>query len=537
MKIKQAMTFVSNNTLSALVLASVVGSAVLPNTAIAAGQKNQRWFDIEVILVSQLNDKAAIKEVFANNVSLPSFKKPVDLLTPYLQPNIAHLKQKLSFCNSSNRHISYHETAPVQSIITLKALNVLAEETEQALALSANNVENPNEQLLATAEPTVTVDIATVDVTATENTAPLNLSRSDELNQLNEPNQLNTVNDLNDLNVLTEQEASLVSQAEQHFSPVDVNYSTTMTKSQLLCQLTSNEYQQLAVDPKQFSYLGFSIDSVPRSISANENLFDPKPYLLNSESLALHDIVKELKRSREFRPLLHLGWRQPVADKRRAIPITLFAGDNLQHHYLEQLSIYQQQKIQATAQEQQLANALAGNVLAGNASTNNQLKNSENTHALTDAEQQLANQQQLLQQIISQLPTITNDTNALINALEQPVSPANIIDNNDLLLNAPAAPLQPWYLQGFMQIYINSNNRLNIIADFSMLNLTLAEQETAKLQPNTNTELQTISFKQHKQVISTETHYFDHPYLGMIVQIRRHKRPEPPVEESENTHQ
>ena len=70
----------------------------------------------------------------------------------------------------------------------------------------------------------------------------------------------------------------------------------------------------------------------------------------------------------------------------------------------------------------------------------------------------------------------------------------------------------------------------NIIADFNMLNLTLAEQETIKRRPNSQLDLQTISFKQHRQVISTETHYFDHPYLGMIVQIRRHDGPKSPVE-------
>ena len=34
---------------------------------------------------------------------------------------------------------------------------------------------------------------------------------------------------------------------------------------------------------------------------------------------------------------------------------------------------------------------------------------------------------------------------------------------------------------------------------------------------------------------SNEIHYFDHPYMGMIVQIRRHKQLEPELEEeSEN---
>jgi hypothetical protein len=31
----------------------------------------------------------------------------------------------------------------------------------------------------------------------------------------------------------------------------------------------------------------------------------------------------------------------------------------------------------------------------------------------------------------------------------------------------------------------------------------------------------TVSFKQNRRVISGEIHYFDHPNIGMIVQIRR----------------
>ena len=32
-------------------------------------------------------------------------------------------------------------------------------------------------------------------------------------------------------------------------------------------------------------------------------------------------------------------------------------------------------------------------------------------------------------------------------------------------------------------------------------------------------------FSQNRRVISKEVHYFDHPYMGMIVKIRRYKVP------------
>ena len=40
-------------------------------------------------------------------------------------------------------------------------------------------------------------------------------------------------------------------------------------------------------------------------------------------------------------------------------------------------------------------------------------------------------------------------------------------------------------------------------------------------QGDENKDVKLINFSQNKRVISGEIHYFDHPYIGMIVQIRR----------------
>ena len=44
------------------------------------------------------------------------------------------------------------------------------------------------------------------------------------------------------------------------------------------------------------------------------------------------------------------------------------------------------------------------------------------------------------------------------------------------------------------------------------------------------TQAKAIRFKQDRRVISGEVHYFDHPYMGMIVQIRPYTKPEPEAE-------
>lgn len=68
---------------------------------------------------------------------------------------------------------------------------------------------------------------------------------------------------------------------------------------------------------------------------------------------------------------------------------------------------------------------------------------------------------------------------------------------------------EKWQLEGFFNIYLRHYLYINTEFDFS-----------EKLE---NGELQSARFAQFKRVISGEVHYFDHPKMGMIVQIRKFK--------------
>ena len=73
----------------------------------------------------------------------------------------------------------------------------------------------------------------------------------------------------------------------------------------------------------------------------------------------------------------------------------------------------------------------------------------------------------------------------------------------DQLQNVPE-----WELDGLMKIYVR--HYLFINADFDISQrLETGDYEKAR-------------FSQFKRVISNEIHYFDHPRMGMIVQIRRY---------------
>ena len=69
---------------------------------------------MEVILFSQLGDKTRLKEQFPENTTLPKYKKIIDLLGPYLNPDITSLKQLLPSCDAPTYKASFLNQAITQ---------------------------------------------------------------------------------------------------------------------------------------------------------------------------------------------------------------------------------------------------------------------------------------------------------------------------------------------------------------------------------------------------------------------------------------
>ncbi len=58
-----------------------------------------------------------------------------------------------------------------------------------------------------------------------------------------------------------------------------------------------------------------------------------------------------------------------------------------------------------------------------------------------------------------------------------------------------------------------------------------AKQRLANKDQEVSGQNKVISFKQDRRVITGEIHYFDHPHIGMVVQIRRFD-PSKPADEA-----
>lgn len=85
----------------------------------------------------------------------------------------------------------------------------------------------------------------------------------------------------------------------------------------------------------------------------------------------------------------------------------------------------------------------------------------------------------------------------------------NLLNAQPELLDAPEKPTVSWELDGLFKVHLR--HYLYITTDFDI---------SRKLESG---EIEAARFSQFRRVISGEIHYFDHPRMGMIVQIRKFK--------------
>ena len=113
--------------------------------------------------------------------------------------------------------------------------------------------------------------------------------------------------------------------------------------TQDICIITHEDFENLLSD-EQLAYVqldGFDVKALPSKIKASGIHIDNSPYLIANESLVLADIKQRLQWSKEFKPLLHFGWRQVGVTRNKAIPLKLFAGKHLDYQYQQALHDYQ----------------------------------------------------------------------------------------------------------------------------------------------------------------------------------------------------
>jgi hypothetical protein len=515
----------------------------LPLTLNAATQKSDdRWFDVEIIIFSHLGDKSQLKESFPDTSVLPKNQRVEDLLHRYLNPDIRGLKQLLPSCDSPQygEHL-IKKTAKLPALFNEKSLVELVftaiEESE--LDLVNRSAEQNNSQFSDSTNYSASTNSATLPTAPIEssstpvfpdnaNTTKVNKTlNNDTLNNETQSNSLDN-NALSAEPELTAEERaknqSFVLAAEAEFQTLKFQY-TPRAEAKLLCRIEHTYFADYQINTPEFDYYGFTVNKVPLLIDGKEEIGNNKTHLLSKESLQLDDVIQDLRYSKDFRPLLHMGWRQVARPEKESIPVKVYAGENFAADHKKKLAHYNEQKNQQIAQTLE---SIGEQSPVGILTVQNQVKSSQEEQAAQEAK---------IKAIIAQLSTVNEDTEALIASIETQNLSLKLSNDNPLLSSPPLAPVQPWFLDGFFNIHLK--HYLFITADFNILDKSLAELATAQLAENVpamgNAELKVakpipakaIRFKQNRRVISGEVHYFDHPYFGMIVQIRPYTMPEP----------
>ena len=519
---------------------------VLPLSANAASEKNKdRWFEIEVILFSQLGDKSQLKENFPESGELPKYRRTNDLLAQYLNPNITSLKQLLPSCESP----TYKPNLASQNakLPTLFAEKSLLEISQIPALLSE----------LSTLNEFDTAESSTLDESNTDNFYDRKTVQESAAESLNVPNtpEINSVfNNTFPAEVPTEISdekraaiQALVFAAEQKFSHIKFQY-TPQPAPRIICRIDEKHFADMKVNDADFDYNGFTVDKMPLLIDAAEDIQSNRTHLLSKDSLKLDDIIKDLRYSKNFRPILHMGWRQVARPKKQSIPVKVYAGDNFSADYQKQLAQYLSNKNQV--EQAQLLNDISvdaiGNDSAQHTAADDQLIGSQivDNQAILLAQAKKAR----IADIVTQISAVTDDTERLLNSIETDDISLSVIDERALADKsklAPIVPIQDWFIDGLFNVHLK--HYLFITADFNILDKNLSQLATAQLAGNSITknnfdnnsaiknpsvpvQANAIRFKQDRRVISGEVHYFDHPYMGMIVQIRPYKKPIPEEE-------
>jgi len=520
----------------------------LPLTLHAATEKkNDRWFEVEVILFSQLGDKSQLTENFPDSSELPKYRRSTDLLNAYINPKIGSLKQLLPSCDAQiyPEH-AVQRNANLPAIFQEKSLAALSQLVDEELALLNNFTKADNSRF---GDQTVS-DGATLNDTVQTNlesrsseTSNVNINVNDQTNAItaNESDLSSTIDTVETQVELTDEELAkiqgLVNAAEEEFQQLKFQYNLAPEPT-LLCRIDEHYFSDYQASNPSFNYNGFTVDKMPLLIDALEEPYNEKTHLLSKASLQLNDVITDLRYSKNFRPLLHMGWRQVARPKKQSVPVKVYAGDNFSADHEKKLSDFNSQKNQKMAQLLAYANKQQSTIVS---SVSVQVDKNQ-------AEQQQAEQLQQakkarIEQIINQLSQVNEDSDPLFTSLDGQNNILPLDNDESLTAAAPLPPVQDWLLEGFFNIHLK--HYLFITADFNILDKNLSELATAQLSGTTaiNTETdnvlgtkvnidratpiqpKAIRFKQNRRVISGEVHYFDHPYIGMVVQIRPYSMP------------
>jgi hypothetical protein len=516
---KMFMSFFSTKNAFAAFITAIV--LTQPTNA----EEQQWWFDVEVILFERNFEVTNLSEKFKQS----RLKKPasdvLDLMTPYLKPDLSYLRAGLPYCRASNR---LRVKTQYEQGFALPLPLPVAKKNDSSSPQTDKQLEQQTIENLAGELDEVTEENFQYQITTTDK-----VSKPDDTVQLVQTTDAEGVDPVN---------IKSVSKSTLPTPSIEVEFIEWQMPSEFLCayaeQITPSFASIVALQNKVSSASpSDKIKRVPEIINGHEWQQNSGPFMLPTSTMYMSELYEKIKRQPDITPILHINWRQEVKFGREdGQTFRLFAGEN----FAEQ---FDANGLPFVNETDSLLDTL-----------------NQPTDAFYIPEQELAGltqqqQQALLVSINGKAPeVVSEDLFAKIAAALADDTPINFIQTNILTEQQTTTTelsifKEIWRLDGGITVYLRNVGRVPYLHIDSNLDFrqpiydsnkaqeleglsTHSSQQGAMVanplqQPNF---LQSVNFNQLRRVISKQVHYFDHPLFGMIVRINRYRWPEPEPE-------
>ena len=534
-------------------IAALLSTSVLTQSVHAAEQ--EWWFDVEVIIFKRDVDAGDISEKFKQSLLEQPTSDVLDLITPYLNPNLSYMRAGLPYCRVSNRlavktqyeqdftfPLAVPETKESSAPLTDKQLEQQAQQS--GLHLSVNSDEST--------EYTIQFDVASTNINAQPTNTVSSIQSADTSSDVENIIPFDSAQNISP-DLALETNTDIPGEFDLVRPPIKVEFIEWQIPSEFLCAYAEQIDPSFASmnalkEDVTIAQLDNPIKRVPVTINGIEWQKKRSAFLLPTSTMYMRELYEKIKSQRDITPILHLNWRQEVKFSRgKGQTFRLFAGENFAQKFD--------------------ANGLL--IIDDTDSLFDKLN--QPTDDFYIPKQELARltpeqQQDLLTPVSGkESEAVTDDLLTRIAAALADETPINL-DQADVKANqqntiTDSVTLKElWQLDGGITVYLRNINRVPYLHIDSTLDFRQAIfdpdqvqqikslptslpdqiaiivnelQQPDLFQPNSqkpNSQkpnfLQSVNFNQLRRVISKQIHYFDHPLFGMIVRLNRYRWPE-----------
>lgn len=509
------------------------------------------WFDVEVIIFDRGLSLKDVQEQFdtSSPLSVPSFD--LDLLTAARKPDVTSLYQNLKTCSPPPPQPIPHSEVLEWNYILEYGTTIDEDPKEDPLS-----PELSEDAIQAQGKLDSLIDSFNSDETP-EQAPDANLIDNDDTEIAGE---LNGKDNTESYNLERAKEDEQLAVQKANFEIPYAQLWLEFNSPEFLTQ-TTIEYMPDLIAPIAFPPIGCfdenmeydtSVYPITDTLAVNHygQAKDESwgPHLLSKDDLNLNDLSLRIRRERGLTRLLHVAWRQPVAfGENNASKVRVYGGQNYALFFNEQgfpVEASSNTNPYESAGLSDTSNALIQDTLTDVMPIEFDSLSDFDRALKSASEGPFPTQNGINTQDIESFKSRLGQVNArhLNDDIAKHQRPSHQFPFHSSRKNNTTGDtynenvsekmgdnvIEWWQVDGTVKVYLQYVNRvpyLHIDGDIAYRAPAVRAQSGIDIANPTTETLVSIPYKQLRRVISTQLHYFDHPMFGMLIEIRRYKKP------------